>query len=270
LRKLVAVITFLAILVLPAAAMAQPRWHRGAKSQVTVYVEKTRVGATNWSYVKRSGIEWGHSSRIQVVFVNRCPTRYYCVKVYEVRSTRIQAGWATLNYDPRTNTAWYGSLHLNTRYLTPPPRGARPPATSSATSSAWSTAGRPDLHARRVHHHVRPPRRHRLRQPAPDLRQALTGSAGVPAGRCVVLSSLRSQQDLLEAMQPNAFVKRPLGSWVGTAGECAASPTARRCAGGPGRSGPGGGVCPRGVCGRRRRGCRARTASRTPTGRRPA
>ena len=36
LRKLVAVITFLAILVLPAAAMAQPRWHRGAKSQVTV------------------------------------------------------------------------------------------------------------------------------------------------------------------------------------------------------------------------------------------
>ena len=58
-RKLVAVITFLAILVLPAAAMAQPRWHRGAKSQVTVYMEKTRVGATNWSYVKRSGIDWG-------------------------------------------------------------------------------------------------------------------------------------------------------------------------------------------------------------------
>jgi hypothetical protein len=118
LRKLVAVITFLAIAVLPAAAMAQPRWHRGTKSQVTVYVEKTRVGATNWSYVKRSGIEWGRSGRIHVVFVNRCPSRYYCVKVYEVRSTRNQAGWATLNYDPRTNTAWYGSLHLNTRYLT--------------------------------------------------------------------------------------------------------------------------------------------------------
>jgi hypothetical protein len=49
LRKLVAVITFLAIMVLPAAAMAQPRWHRGAKSQVTVYVEKTRVGATKRS-----------------------------------------------------------------------------------------------------------------------------------------------------------------------------------------------------------------------------
>ena len=35
-----------------------------------------------------------------------------------MRSARSQAGWATLNYDPRTNTAWYGSLHLNTRYLT--------------------------------------------------------------------------------------------------------------------------------------------------------
>jgi hypothetical protein len=49
LGKLVAVITFLAIMVLPAAAMAQPRWDRGAKSQVTVYVEKTRVGATKRS-----------------------------------------------------------------------------------------------------------------------------------------------------------------------------------------------------------------------------
>jgi hypothetical protein len=28
------------------------------------------------------------------------------------------AGWATLNYDPKTNTSWYGSLPLNTRYLT--------------------------------------------------------------------------------------------------------------------------------------------------------
>ena len=109
LAKHVAVVTFLAVMVLSAAAMAQPRWHRGAKSQVTVYVEKTRVGATKWSYVKRSGIEWGRSSRIHVVFVNRCPSRYYCVKVYEVRSARNQAGWATLNYDPRTNTAWYGT-----------------------------------------------------------------------------------------------------------------------------------------------------------------
>ena len=34
------------------------------------------------------------------------------------RSSRRTAGWATLNYDPKTNIAWYGSLHLNTRYLT--------------------------------------------------------------------------------------------------------------------------------------------------------
>jgi hypothetical protein len=40
------------------------------------------------------------------------------VKVYEVRSSRNLAGWATLNYDPRTNIAWYGSLRLNTRFLT--------------------------------------------------------------------------------------------------------------------------------------------------------
>jgi hypothetical protein len=38
-------------------------------------------------------------------------------EVSEVRSSRNQAGWATLNYDPKTNTAWYGSVHLNTRYL---------------------------------------------------------------------------------------------------------------------------------------------------------
>jgi hypothetical protein len=52
------------------------------------------------------------------VYVNRCPSSYYCVKVYQVRSARNMAGWATLNYDPGTNTAWYGTLHLNTRYLT--------------------------------------------------------------------------------------------------------------------------------------------------------
>jgi predicted Zn-dependent protease len=40
------------------------------------------------------------------------------VKVYQVRSTSNMAGWATLNYDPRNNTAWYGTLHLDTRYLT--------------------------------------------------------------------------------------------------------------------------------------------------------
>jgi hypothetical protein len=114
----VAVITFLAVLALPAAALAQPRWHRGTKSQDTVYVEKTRIGAANWSYVKRSGIEWSRSGRIHVIFAKRCPSRCYCVKVYEGRWSRNQAGWATLNYDPKTNIAWYGSLHLNTRYLT--------------------------------------------------------------------------------------------------------------------------------------------------------
>ena len=117
-RKLVAVIAFLATIALPATALAQPRWHRGAKAQVTVYVEKTRVGATNWSHVKRAGIEWGRSGRLHVAFVKRCPSRYYYVKVYETRSARNLAGWATLNYDPKTNIAWYGSLHLNTRYLT--------------------------------------------------------------------------------------------------------------------------------------------------------
>jgi hypothetical protein len=118
LRKLAAVITFMAVLALPAAALAQPRWHRGATAQVTVYVEKTGVGATNWSFVKRAGIEWSRSSRIHVIFVKRCPSKSYCVKVYETRSTRNMAGWVTLNYDPKTNTAWYGRLHLNTRYLT--------------------------------------------------------------------------------------------------------------------------------------------------------
>ena len=117
-RKLVAAFCLLAVLVLPATALAQPRWHRGTNAQVTVYVEKTRVGATNWSSIKRAGLEWARSSRIRVVFVKRCPSRYYCMKVYEGRSTRNLAGWTTLNYDPKTNTAWYGSLHLNTRYLT--------------------------------------------------------------------------------------------------------------------------------------------------------
>jgi hypothetical protein len=87
LRKLVAAIAFLAVAVLPATAVGQPHWYRGEETQVTVYV-------------------------------NRCPSSYHCVKVYQVRSARNMAGWATLNYDPRSNTAWYGTLHLNTRYLT--------------------------------------------------------------------------------------------------------------------------------------------------------
>jgi hypothetical protein len=73
LRKLVTGFVFVAVLVLPATALAQPRWYWGSKAEVTVYVEKTRVGATNWHYVKLAGIEWARSGRIRVVFVNRCP-----------------------------------------------------------------------------------------------------------------------------------------------------------------------------------------------------
>jgi hypothetical protein len=117
-RKLVAIAVLLGVVALPAQALAQPRWYRGSKAEVTVYVERTRVGATNWSSVKRAGVEWAYSGRIRVVFVDRCPSRWYCVKVYDGRWSTNRAGWATLNYDPTTNYAWYGSLHLNNRYLT--------------------------------------------------------------------------------------------------------------------------------------------------------
>jgi hypothetical protein len=117
-RKLVAVVAFMAVVALPTEALAQPRWYRGGTSQVTVYVERTRVGAANWSSVKRAGAEWARSGRIQIVFVKRCPSRWYCLKVYDGTWRRTMAGWATLNYDPRTNYAWYGSIHLNNRYLT--------------------------------------------------------------------------------------------------------------------------------------------------------
>ena len=40
------------------------------------------------------------------------------MQVRKVRSARRQAGWSTVDYDPATNRAWSGSLHLNTRYLT--------------------------------------------------------------------------------------------------------------------------------------------------------
>ena len=72
-RKLVATLAFLAVVAVPATALAQPHWYRGGNAQVTVYVERTRVGATNWSFIKRAGTEWARSSRIRVVFVNRCP-----------------------------------------------------------------------------------------------------------------------------------------------------------------------------------------------------
>ena len=170
-RKLCAIVVVLAIpTLLPTTALAQPRWYRGAKPEVTVYVEKTRVGAANWHAIKLAGIEWGRSSRLHVVFVNRCPSRYYCVKVYDGRWSGNRAGWATLNYDPKTNYAWYGSLHLNNRHVDQAqdrlPR-ARPRLRPGAPPE------RADLHARRLHHPVRPPGRHRLRQPAPGVHQGL-------------------------------------------------------------------------------------------------
>ena len=146
-----------------------------------MYVEKTRVGATNWSHVKRAGIEWGRSGRLHVVFVKRCPSRYYYVKVYETRSARNLAGWATLNYDPKINIAWYGSLHLNTRSLTS--SATRRKTACHELGHAFGLQAppeRPDLHARRLHHPLRPPRRHRLRQPAPHLRPPLTPGPTVP------------------------------------------------------------------------------------------
>jgi hypothetical protein len=69
LRKLVAAIAFLAVAVLPATALGQPHWYRGEETQVTVYVERTRVDATNWSSIKRAGAQWARSSRIRVVYV---------------------------------------------------------------------------------------------------------------------------------------------------------------------------------------------------------
>jgi hypothetical protein len=54
-RKLVAALAVLAVLGLPAAALAQPRWHRGSNAQVSVYVERTKVGSVNWSQVKAAG-----------------------------------------------------------------------------------------------------------------------------------------------------------------------------------------------------------------------
>jgi hypothetical protein len=118
LRKLAAVVVFLTVLATPSVIMAQPRWYRGDAPEVTVYIERTRVGATNWAYVRGTGYEWARSARIRVMFVKRCPSRFSCVKVYEGRSSRNQAGWTTLNYDRETDDAWYGTVHLNTRYLT--------------------------------------------------------------------------------------------------------------------------------------------------------
>ena len=62
LRQLVAAIAFLAVALLPATALGQPHWFRGEETQVTVYVERTRVDATNWSYVKRAGAQWARAA----------------------------------------------------------------------------------------------------------------------------------------------------------------------------------------------------------------
>ena len=117
-RKLVAAIAFLAVAALPATALAQPHWYRGEEAEVTVYLERTKVSDTNWSYIEKAGAEWARSRRIDVRFVKRCPSDYFCVKVSQSRSSSNMAAWTTLNYDPETNIAWSGSLHLNTRYLT--------------------------------------------------------------------------------------------------------------------------------------------------------
>ena len=36
-----------------------------------MYLERTRVGATNWSTVKLAGVVWAYSGRIRIVFVDR-------------------------------------------------------------------------------------------------------------------------------------------------------------------------------------------------------
>ena len=92
LRKLVAAIAFLAVVVLPATALGQPHWYRGEETQVTVYVERTRVDATNWSYVKRAGAQWARSSRIRLVYV--IPEGAGTVNPYEV--DRPGVGWRSL------------------------------------------------------------------------------------------------------------------------------------------------------------------------------
>ena len=57
-RRLVGVVAFLWVLALaPAAAAAQPRWTGDSASPVTVYLERTSVGATIWAHVRSAGYE---------------------------------------------------------------------------------------------------------------------------------------------------------------------------------------------------------------------
>jgi hypothetical protein len=70
-RKLVAIAVLVGVVALPGQALAGARWYRGSSTEVTVYLERTRVGATNWSTVKRAGVVWAYSGRIRIVFVDR-------------------------------------------------------------------------------------------------------------------------------------------------------------------------------------------------------
>ena len=56
-----------------------------------MYLEWTRVGAKNWSSIERAATEWARSRRIEVMFVKRCPSSYYCVKVDQAHSSRRMA-----------------------------------------------------------------------------------------------------------------------------------------------------------------------------------
>jgi hypothetical protein len=60
------------------------------------------------------GVQQPHPGRVR----HPLPLPLLLREVYDGRSSRRMAGWATLNYDPSTSTAWYGSVHLNTRHLT--------------------------------------------------------------------------------------------------------------------------------------------------------
>jgi Matrixin len=116
-KKVLALAVLGAVMAVPAQALAQPRWYRGTASQVTVYFERTRVSNANWEFVRSAGWRWSRSSRIRVVLVAKCPRREYCVKITEGRYNTQWAGRTTLTYDPKTNTAWWGTIKLNTRYL---------------------------------------------------------------------------------------------------------------------------------------------------------
>jgi len=118
LRKLVAAITFLAVLALPAAALAQPRWHRGSRSPGHRVCREDQ-GGRHQLVVRQAG-------RHRVVAQQPHPRHLRQALPLELLLCEGLRGaldpepglLGHLNYDPKTNIAWYGSLHLNTRYLT--------------------------------------------------------------------------------------------------------------------------------------------------------